>query len=145
MKKQIDNEIRRIKSLKDVSDLIRLHNIVWNNSTGIIDLLENSTEVFIFFEKSDKELAGYIFLEADRKGDFMEINDLVIDPAYRRKGFGRLLMNHVMKKYPFIKLNADSSNKKLINFYKSLGFEKDALLENYYSIDKDALRMVWKK
>ena len=138
-------KIQPVKSLKDVSQLIRLHNIVWENSTGIIDLLENSTLCNLLFEEKSGNLAGYLFIEDDTEKDFGEINDIVVDPKYRKMGCGKMLMTNAMKHYKTLKLNADAGNKELISFYQNSGFIQEAVIENYYAIDRDAMRLVWHK
>ena len=135
--------IRSIKSLKDVSQLIHLHNIVWRNSTGIIDLLENATHCYLLFEERSRNLVGYIFIEEDREKSFAEINDIVVDPEYRNLGCGKVLLAEAMKLYKCIKLNADATKKDLLKFYRNSGFEEESLFENYYAIDRDGIRMVW--
>ena len=137
--------VHTISSLREVSELIKLHNHAWNNSTGIIDLLENATECFLLEADENQNVIGYLFVERDNEKSFWEINDIVIDPAYRKQGLGKMLLDYAMQKYDYIKLNADASNKNLINFYLQAGFKREAVLENYYSIDKDAVRMFWKK
>jgi ribosomal protein S18 acetylase RimI-like enzyme len=139
----MDFVIQSIQSLKDVSQLIHLHNKVWNNSTGIIDLLENATFCYLLMDKKAGKLAGYLFLEEDKEKSFGEINDIVVDPKYRNQGCGKMLLKEAMKQYKRIKLNVDATKKDVINFYLGSGFEQESMLENYYSIDRDGMRMVW--
>jgi ribosomal protein S18 acetylase RimI-like enzyme len=136
--------IKKISDLKDVREIIHIHNATWEHSPGIIDLLENSSECFILFDSDINRVVGYLFLEEDPEGGFAEINDLAIDPEQRKKGYGKILLKGVMNDYTKLKLNADSTNSKLIEFYKKFGFEIECVLENYYSVTKDAVRMVWK-
>ena len=56
-----------------------------------------------------------------------------------------MLLDHAMQKYTYLKLNADATDKNLLNFYLQAGFKREAVLENYYSVDKDAVRMFGKK
>ena len=137
--------LQTISSLKEVGQLIKLHNKAWNNSTGIIDLLENATECFLLRDDVSTKMIGYIFIEKDTEKNFWEINDIVIDPLYRKQGLGKMLLEHVMKNFEYLKLNADATNTNLIHFYLQAGFKQEAVLENYYSIDKDAVRMFWKR
>jgi ribosomal protein S18 acetylase RimI-like enzyme len=138
-------EVMELTSLKDVSELIRIHNEVWDNSTGIIDLLENSTECLILKNTQLHKVVAYLFLERDKEGGFIEINDIAVDPDHRKKGYGKILMNHALGRYNYLKLNVDATNQKVIDFYRHLGFETEATIENYYSINKDALRLFWRK
>jgi len=136
--------VKKITCLKDVSNIIHIHNATWNHSPGIIDLLENSTECFVLYDPDMDRIFGYLFLEEDVDAGFVEINDLAIDPNERGKGYGKILLAAVMNKYKNLKLNADATNSKLIEFYKQFGFQIECVLENYYSVTKDAVRMIWK-
>ena len=138
-------EIKSITCLREVNEIVRLHNRVWNNSPGIIDLLENATECFILVNTDIPKVVGYLFVEEDTEKGFWELNDLAVDPDDRGHGGGRLLMEKAKHSYPFLKLNASIDNTSLIEFYKRLGFETEAIMENYYAINADAVRMVWKK
>jgi ribosomal protein S18 acetylase RimI-like enzyme len=139
-------KVRSIASLRDVNQLVHIHNIIWNNSSGIIDLLEHSSDCLLLVDSHQPDqVLGYLFVEWDAAAGFAEINDLAIHPQERGKGGGRFLMAQIMEQYGFIKLNASAKDKKLINFYQKLGFETESVFENYYAIDNDALRMIWKK
>jgi ribosomal protein S18 acetylase RimI-like enzyme len=138
-------EVQAIASLNHISELIRIHNAVWDRSSGIIELLENSTECFILLDTQAQKVIAYLFLEHDKEGGFAEINDIAVDPNHRRKGCGKILMKYALDRYNYLKLNVDATDQKAINFYQQLGFETEAIIENYYKINKDALRMVWRK
>lgn len=89
-------------------------------------------------EKYNKVLIGYLI------GDFRTLNDgrsvyyisyLFISGIYRNKKIGTLVMKLLFKKckylgIKFILLTCDSSNKKIVDFYKKMGFIKDPLLGN---------------
>ena len=138
-------EIRPIESLNQISELIHIHNLVWDRSTGIIELLENSTECLVLIDTQLQKVIAYLFLEHDKEGGFSEINDIAVDPNHRRKGCGKILMQHALEHYDYLKLNVDATDQKAVNFYQRLGFELEAKIENYYNINKDAYRMVWRK
>jgi ribosomal-protein-alanine N-acetyltransferase len=138
-------QIRTIESLNQISEVIRIHNLVWKNSTGIIELLENSTECFVLVDAEFQKVIAYLFIEHDKEGGFAEINDIAVHPEHRGKGYGKILMKHALDRYNYLKLNVDATDHKAINFYQKLGFETVATIENYYTINKDALRMVWQK
>ena len=61
------------------------------------------------------------------------INYLAVDPAYRRNGYGCLLMQEVerrmrLKGCPKINLQVRSTNKAVIAFYQSLGYADDHVI-----------------
>ncbi len=61
------------------------------------------------------------------------INYLGVDPAYRRRGIGRLLMQHAEQGLraagcPKINLMVRTSNRAVIEFYKRIGFAEDPVV-----------------
>lgn len=111
-------------------------------SLGILDLLTQATECFVL-ENDQNEIVGYAFVEEDNRRGFVELQDLAVLAQHRGKNGGRILMEAIMKKYRCIKLIARSTNDKLIDFYRKMGFQTEYRIENYYEINEDGLRMVW--
>jgi len=144
MEYRMRSRVKKLVSLKVVNEIVALHNEVWNNSTGIIDLLKNATDCFVLTGR-DGHVTGYAFVEEDRKRGFIELHDLVVSPKSRGQGEGKLLLQAVQRKYPHIKLIARKSDARLVEFYKRQGFELDTVYENYYDIDEDGARMSWKR
>ena len=69
------------------------------------------------------------------------INYLAVHPDYRRKGFGRQLMNYstitlLKRGCPKINVQVRVSNKSVIKFYKNLGFTDDKVKSYGKRIDK---------
>ena len=61
------------------------------------------------------------------------INYLAVDPAYRRNGYGRQIMEEVERRIhakgcPKINLQVRASNDAVIRFYRSLGYEDDKVI-----------------
>ena len=136
-------QIQTLSSLKEIREILKIHDDAWDHSPGIFDLLKNSTECFILFE-NNSGIVGYAFVEEDKTRGFVELQDIVISAPYRKHGYGKLLMKKIMEKYPCIKLIARAQNIALISFYKDLGFSENFLIENYYNVGEDGLRMSWK-
>ncbi|MBN1273361.1 MAG: GNAT family N-acetyltransferase [Candidatus Aminicenantes bacterium] len=134
--------IKTISALKEIKEILKIHDEAWNHSTGILGLLKNSSECFIVLDNNSL-IVGYAFVEEDRIRGFVELQDIVISPSYRKQGYGKLLMKTIMKKYSYIKLIARANNQSLISFYQDLGFNKDSLIENYYDVGEDGIRMSW--
>jgi ribosomal protein S18 acetylase RimI-like enzyme len=138
------SRVEHLSSLNVINAIVALHNEVWNNSTGIIDLLKNSSDCLVLFDEND-HVIGYAFMEEDRKRGFFELQDLAVSPKHQGQGGGKILMQSIMKKYSRIKLIVRESNARLIAFYKNLGFEMESMIENYYDINEDGVRMSWQK
>ena len=144
MENDMNLRIKPLSSLKAINEIVALHNEVWRNSTGIIDLLKNSSDCFVLFDEKD-HVIGYAFVEEDRKRGFIELQDIAVSPKHQGQGGGKILMQSVMRKYGHIKLIVRASNDRLIAFYKKLGFELESTIENYYDINEDGARMSWTK
>lgn len=70
-------------------------------------------------------VAGYVMLFAE--GDFTEVMSLAVHPDYRRKGYGRLLMNECLRRagengHARTHLIVDQKNVKAYSLYKQCGF-----------------------
>ena len=70
------------------------------------------------------------------------INYLAVSPQYRRQGFATRLMQEAEKILqnagcPKINLQIRSSNKDVIEFYKSIGFSKDDVISMGKRLVKD--------
>ena len=87
--------------------------------------------------EAGKDLLGYIIFSQDG-----HIISTAVRPAYRRKGFGRMLftyaLNHAEKR---LWLEVRSRNDMALKFYENMGMKKIGITRNYYG-DDDALIMV---
>jgi ribosomal protein S18 acetylase RimI-like enzyme len=135
--------VREMAGLGVVRQVIRLHDAAWGRSPGILDLLRNSTRALVLVSPNG-QVQGYAFLEEDRVRGFVELQDIVVDERHRNGGLGRQLMLAVQQSHPAIKLMARASRTELVAFYRSLGFEVEQSVENYYDIGEDSLRMCWR-
>jgi len=76
--------------------------------------------------------------------DRIEIDYIIIEPIYRRKGFASQMLNYIEKKHKEAKnitLEVRESNLAAINFYKKNGFNVVAKRKNYYK-EEDAILML---
>lgn len=136
--------IRTLSCLKQVSQLIRIHNRVWPGSIGIIEALVESDECFLALSQKGNVLA-YAFVERDEKRGFAELQDITVDPDHQGKGIGNELLKRIMNEYGYIKLMARISKDSLMQFYQKHGFTTEMVVENYYGIDEDGARMSWRR
>lgn len=137
-------KVQILPSLRIINEIVALHNKVWENSTGIIDLLKNGSECFVLYDDNDRVI-GYAFVEEDKKRGFFELQDIAVSPEHRRQGGGKRLLQSIMDRYDRIKLIVRAQNEELIAYYRNLGFEIETLIENYYEINEDGVRMSWQK
>jgi len=107
-----------------------------------------SKQTFLYFARTlpgtfiiaevGRDIVGYIIFDATG-----HIYSIVVDPGYRRKGFGAILVIHALKciEKP-LWLEVRSRNIGAINFYKKLGMKITGKIPEYYGSD-DALVMVF--
>ncbi len=137
-------KVQNLPSLRIINEIVTLHNEVWSNSTGIIDLLKTGSECFVLFDDNDRVI-GYAFVEEDKKRGFVELQDIAVSPRHRHQGGGKRLLQSIMDKYDHIKLIVRARNAELTAFYQNLGFVIETLIENYYEINEDGVRLSWRK
>ena len=112
-------ELSKVEELKKASgEYIRL-----------IDLKRFARENQMFLvAEYDKKIVGYLFGERTA-GDAVLLWLLVVMPEYRSKGIGKKLMVHFQKEckkrklYEII-LYAPKFNKKTLQFYENLGYNR---------------------
>ena len=88
----------------------------------------------------DGKIVGYIdvifFQDIAHGGVLGQIQNFIVHPQYRGRGFGEALLNYVIdfaKKNNFLELHVwtEFDNKRAIALYERLGFEKRSLLLEY--------------
>lgn len=99
------------------------------------------TKLFFVIEVNGK-IVGYVVGDKERK----LIISIAVHPSYRRRGYGRKLIEHVMGLMGgFAELQVRKSNEGAINFYKKLGFREIKVLKRYYQDGEDAILMRFSK
>ena len=93
-------------------------------------------EQIVLIAEINAQVCG--FLVARITGDEAEILNTAVDPAYRRKGIGTLLLNSAISaaqahNAKSIYLEVRESNRAAISFYGQHGFTKTAERRGYYS------------
>ena len=76
--------------------------------------------------------------------DEAQINYFVVNHKYRKKGFGSLLMNYLIKQCEKLNVNklfleVSHTNIKAEKFYNSFNFSTIGIRKNYYKDGTDAL------
>jgi ribosomal protein S18 acetylase RimI-like enzyme len=70
------------------------------------------------------------------------LNYVAVDPDFRRRGFGRAIMEHTVRLLreqgaPKINLQVRSSNREAVEFYRSVGFIVDDVLSMGRRLEND--------
>jgi ribosomal-protein-alanine N-acetyltransferase len=103
----------------------------WRKEDLIAALKTNEIWVGVY----DNKIAGYVLMETE--GDSGHIVSLTVDPEFRRKGFGKALMDvaeaHYKKEgYKRIVLEVHPDNAAQTLYFK-LGYRVTGIRHNYYS------------
>ena len=80
-------------------------------------------------------IVGYVLIT--NEGDTIVLDKMAVDPAYRRRGIGTLIVSWVRglagdQGARRILLHVRMSNDDAIEFYRSVGFKVIERIENYY-------------
>ncbi len=134
--------VRRMPWLFGIRDIIEIHDATWGRSLGILDLLLRSTACFLATDAKER-VRGYCFIEEDAARGFFELQDIAVSPEWRGRGLGRELILEAMAVCPKIKIMTRAGRPPVVSFFESLGFVREQLVENYYDVGDDALRMCW--
>ena len=105
--------------------------------------LENKNAVYVCLEE-DGKVIGYVGMwNISGEGN---INNVAVLPDYRRKGYGRLLLSHLISyanehQLLLLTLEVRASNEGAIHLYESCGFEVVGRRKKYYDNCEDAILM----
>ena len=125
-------QIRNYDNKKDKEQVIELWNNVFPITSPHNDPLSSinrklAVEDNLFFvaESDEKKVIGTVMAGYD--GHRGWIYSLAVNPKYRKKSIGSLLLKHAEKELlklncPKINLQVLSSNKDIVNFYRKNGF-----------------------
>ncbi len=93
----------------------------------------------IMFVLDDGGVRGEILL-TDEGGGILEIKNLAVLPTFRRKGYGRKLINFVCEKFKqkFSIAQVGTGDSPLtVPFYEKCGFKKSHVVENFFTDNYD--------
>ncbi|GAB4824949.1 hypothetical protein Ancab_007821 [Ancistrocladus abbreviatus] len=145
--------------------IMELHRSSANYAKVVEDIVRMEKKIFpkheslskTFDEELGKKNCGLLY--ADVNGEVAgyamyswpsslcaSITKLAVKEKHRRKGYGEALLRAAIAKcrtrnIQRISLHVDPSRNAAMNLYKKLGFRIDSLIEQYYSLDRDAYRM----
>ncbi|MDY7082172.1 MAG: N-acetyltransferase [Halobacteria archaeon] len=101
-----------------------------------------------FFSDAYVQNTGYLYFDDGELVGFLTVRDdgyilfLGIEPEYRGRGIGRLLIEKVESEYDKITCHARESNENAISFYQHLDFEVESHINSYYQNGDSAYYLV---
>jgi ribosomal-protein-alanine acetyltransferase len=92
------------------------------------------------------ELVGYAGVEVSALWGEMDIINIAVAPAHRRRGVGRLLLERIVtlcrrRGVPLLWLRARASNRGARRFYRRMGFRVRGRFQGYY-VDPDEAAVI---
>ena len=87
-----------------------------------LDELNDHSIGEVIINKDSDELIGYVFVRKDSGNDGF-IYNLIVQPKYRGKGFGKMLTDDAVKKLGGYDLTVKKTNYRAIQLYRNYGFE----------------------
>ncbi len=96
--------------------------------------IENNKNLCYCLNLNGKTIGYLIAMLAADTADILNIG---IDPDFKRQGYGKALLNHLIKELRKrhiveILLEVRAGNQSAIQFYKRQGFEEISVRKNYY-------------
>jgi len=137
--------ISNIESQSDVATLISIFSEVWGAET-LSEFVNNiQSNLCILSKNTNSKVTGYLFYDYDRREDFIEITDLGVAYEYQGQGYGKELVDYICKQSACVRLSVRTDNDIAKNLYTVLGFKEIHIVQNYYGVGSDGMRMEWKK
>ena len=105
--------------------------VPWNNpKLDIQRKLGVNPELFLVGTVADKVVASVMGGYEGHRG---WVNYLAVDPDFQNLGYGKIMMEVIEKKIealgaPKVQLQVRNTNEKVIEFYKSIGYKEDAVV-----------------
>lgn len=134
------NEIPEISPMseKDISAIAELEKQCFSepwSENSLKEELSNDTARFYVLRDNEK-LLGYI--GANNICGEVYITNVAVNENYRGKGYGKMLVNHLIKQCEaenalFVTLEVRKSNENAIALYEICGFKKVGERKNFYS------------
>ncbi len=121
--------------IKDIAELEKeCFSEPWSENS-LRDELTNETARF-YVLRDTKNLLGYI--GSNNICNEVYITNVAVNSEYRGKGYGKILVNHLIKQSEaerafFITLEVRKSNENAIALYEKCGFKKIGERKNFYS------------
>lgn len=129
LKLYIDGFYMHYNQRKDIFDNKETEDL----KNNLIDMLENPNEVLFVIEKNGN-IIGYAAVQIkDKTTKSIWIDEIIIDNNYRNTGYGKHLIDEILKfakenKCQRIELNCWSFNDGALKFYDKLGFNQQRVI-----------------
>lgn len=142
-------QIRELRA-EDMPAVARIEAEVFSEPWTERDFLEmvEADYAHYFVAEEAGEITGYCGLR-NMAGEG-EITNVAVAPAFRRKGIGRKLMEHLLTEAPLCgvgdcTLEVRAGNSPAISLYESLGFRTEGIRPGFYTKPREDALIMWKR
>lgn len=116
-------------------EIYNLEKEIFGNSAYTFNQIEDINTMpdmykIISVQNEEGQTAGYAIIF--NNSDSLEIMKIGVNPLFREKGFGSILINEIKKSRMEIFLEVRENNITAIEFYKKNGFKEAGKRKNYY-------------
>lgn len=116
----------------------------FNVEKNMDDIINHPFNKFLIYEFDNVKIG---FLQYSFYYDRIEIDYILINEAYRKKGFAKKMLDFLISMYynsgtTNITLEVSEKNIAAVKLYKSVGFETVAVRANYYGNGENGLLMM---
>ncbi len=141
-------EIRRMEE-SDLDEVAAIERasfpLPWSRNLFLRDLKENKIAFFLAVRDRGELVAygGFWLLQEE-----INIVNVAVHPDHRKKGFGRLVLDALLKEgqkqgATIATLEVRESNKAARTLYERLGFIQIAIRKKYYSDNREDALVMW--
>ena len=139
-------EVLISEKIKDYDDIIKIHNLYFDNKWQTNDIENmNSTENYSFIIIKDGNKTAAYLISYDTS-DSIDLFEIAVDSSYQGQGMGTILLKTLSEKNRNrdIFLEVSEDNEKALLLYKKNNFKQISIRKNYYKSNKSAIIMVRK-
>ena len=142
--------LRRLE-LRDLAAIERIERASyptpWSRSMFASELAKPSSLSLGAFERRTGELLGYLVIS--RYVDAWHVMNVAVDPAYRRRGIARMLLDELFQQTGGdgrrgYTLEVRVSNTGAIKLYEALGFRSRGVRRGYYTDNREDALIMWR-
>ncbi len=107
-------------------------------------MVERNPHLFLI-GKRDEKVIGVVMGGFDGRRGY--VHHLAVDPNYQKKGYGKMIMDELMKRFRKMRVHKvhlfiEKYNKEVVKFYQNLGWDiRDDLIMMSYVPDKTLYKM----
>ena len=124
---------------------VKCFKVPWTEEAFKNEIVQNKLAHYYVLSLDDKVIGyGGLWHIMDEG----HITNIAIDPSYRNKGYGKILMKNIMEEsrkvgIEFMTLEVRVTNISAIKLYEALGFKTSGIRPKYYTDNQEDAKIMW--